>query len=165
MSTVPAFPGEPVPPHPAHALPEGYSLHMAAPSAPEYVRLRAETGLTPVSEEQAAGAIHSPGTWAFRTVRERGSGVAVGMGRVVSDGSWYFVIADIAVLEGHRRQGIARAVVQSLLADIEDRAHPHPYVTLTADPKGRALYESLGFRDAGERGAAGMELWLGGARG
>lgn len=127
------------------------------PTADEYRRLRAVSGLSPKSAGQAEGAI--AGTWTWRTVRlgpdARGhdgadvddAGEAVAMGRVIGDGGWYFLVADMATLPEHQGRGLGKAVLRSLLAEIRERAEPGAYVTLTADPPGRRLYEAHGFED------------------
>ena len=134
------------------SLAPGYRLLHEAPTIDEYRRLRAVSGLSPKSEGQATGAIE--GTWTWRTVRleadagaDPDAGEAVAMGRVVGDGGWYFLIADMATLPEHQGRGIGKAVLRSLLAEIRDRAEPGAYVTLTADPPGRRLYEAHGFED------------------
>ncbi|GAA4511586.1 GNAT family N-acetyltransferase [Brevibacterium yomogidense] len=157
------------------ALPPGYELHAGPPSVPEYRRLRAASGLTPVSQAQAEKAI--PGTWAFRHVRfhtaaisSRGTdhtsghhdaaGEAVAMGRIVGDGGWYFVVADMATMPDHQRRGLGRVILTALLDEVRASAEPGAFVTLTADPPGRRLYESLGFEDVRIAEETGMRLWL-----
>ncbi|MFC7431683.1 MULTISPECIES: GNAT family N-acetyltransferase [unclassified Agrococcus] len=133
-------------PAPEASLAAGYRMLLEAPTVDEYRALRAVSGLSPKSVGQAEGAI--AGTWSWRTVRvDDGAGEAVAMGRVIGDGGWYFLIADMATLPEHQGRGIGRAVLRSLLAEIRDRAEPGAYVTLTADPPGRRLYEAHGFDD------------------
>lgn len=141
-------------------VPDSYSMETRPPSASEYFRLRSETGLTPKTLPQCEATVESPANWAFRTVRHSESGEVVGMGRVVSDGAWYFLIADIAVLPEHRGQGLGRAVTEALVSELRDRAGEGAYVTLTADAPGRPLYESIGFTHVSDRGASGMEMRL-----
>lgn len=147
-------------------VPAGYSLHTGAPAVHEYRRLRAASGLTPVSQAQAEKAI--PGTWAFRHVRHEAGPAddgpsasgAVAMGRIVSDGGWYFVVADMATLPEHQRRGLGRLILTDLLEEVRTSAEPGAFVTLTADPPGRRLYESLGFEDVALADETGMRLWL-----
>lgn len=145
-------------------IPDGYSLHTGAPSVSEYRRLRADSGLTPVSQVQAEKAI--PGTWTFRHIRhspvesDPTAGEAVAMGRIVGDGGWYFVVADMATLPDHQRRGLGRAILTALLEEVRASAEPGAFVTLTADPPGRRLYESLGFEDVAVADETGMRLWL-----
>lgn len=139
------------------------------PTVDDYRALRAVTGLSPKSEGQARGAI--AGTWSWRRVdigastdgSDGTAGATVAMGRIVGDGGWYFLIADMATLPEHQGRGIGRVILEELLAEIRDRAEPGAYVTLTADPPGRRLYESMGFEDVAP-GRTGMHLLLRGPR-
>jgi GNAT superfamily N-acetyltransferase len=124
------------------------------PAAADYVRLRAESGLSPKTMEQAERAI--AGTWFFLHA-ESTSGETVAMGRLIGDGGWYFLVADMATLPAHQGRGLGSTILDALLAEIRSQALPGAYVTLTADPPGRALYESRGFEDVAP-GRTGMHL-------
>lgn len=134
----------------------GYRAVEGAPTPEEYVRLRAEAGLSPKTPVQAAAAI--AGTWRFRHVRAA-SGEAVAMGRVIGDGGWYFLIADMATLPPHQGRGLGSGLLDALLGDVRAAAPPGALVTLLADPPGRRLYASRGFRDSAP-GSVGMLLVL-----
>lgn len=126
------------------SLPEHYRLSPTPPSAQRYRELRQLCGLSAITQAQAERGIQ--GSWAWLTVHSP-TGQVVGMGRVVGDGGWYFLISDMATLPEHQGLGIGRAVLTSLLGRIRAEAEPGAYVTLTADPPGRRLYESMGFAD------------------
>lgn len=138
-------------------LPAGYQLVSSAPSVEDYRALRAVTGLSVKSDGQARAAI--AGTWTFRRALDA-DGTTVAMGRIVGDGGWYFLIADMATLPEHQGRGLGAAILRELLDEIADRAEPGAYVTLTADPPGRRLYESFGFEDVAP-GRTGMHMVLG----
>jgi len=72
------------------SLPDGYSLHSGYPSVSEYCNLRAVSGLSPRNEVQAAGAVRGSwyGCYVKHTAASSGEATVVGMGRVISDGSW-----------------------------------------------------------------------------
>lgn len=127
-----------------------YHLVDEPPTLDEYLDLRRLSGLSPKTPEQGAPAL--TGSWYFCHVRtdadDPDPGRAVAMGRIISDGGWYFHIADVATLPEHQRQGLGRTVMNRLLDEIRAKAPADPYVTLIADPPGRRLYESLGFLDA-----------------
>jgi len=106
--------------------------------------------------EQATAAI--TGSWTFRHVLDP-DGNVVGMGRIVGDGGWYFLIADMATLPAHQGRGIGSAILDSLLEQIRTDAPPGAYITLTADPPGRRLYETRGFVDVAPH-RTGMHLVL-----
>lgn len=40
------------------------------------------------------------------------------MGRIIGDGGWYFLIADMATLPEHQRKGLGSVVMKHLLAYI-----------------------------------------------
>lgn len=122
---------------------ERYELLDGPPPLADYLRLRAESGLTPKRPDQARPALAN--SWAWCHVVESATGAVVGMGRVIGDGGWYFHLADMATDPQHQRRGIGRAVIDRLLGLIELRAPQDPYVTLMADRPGVRLYESVGF--------------------
>ena len=122
-----------------------YRLVEVAPALEDYLRLRAESGLTPKRPEQAERAL--AGTWLAVRVEDTTDGSTVAMGRVVGDGGWYFQIADMATLPEHQGRGIGNAVLAHLVDAIRTRAPAEPYITLMADGPGRALYAKHGFVD------------------
>lgn len=74
------------------------------------------------------------------------------MGRIISDGAWYFVIADMAVLPQHQRRGLGDVILKHLVAYIRKNApEGDPYVCLSADPPGRRLYAKNGFVEGAPR--------------
>lgn len=123
---------------------DDYRLVEGPPPLDDYLRLRRDSGLTPVRPDQAAGAI--AGSWsACHVVDAAGSPVA--MGRTLGDGGWYFHIADIATDPEHQRRGLGRLVLEWLIADVRERAPEGAYVSLIGDPPGQRLYRSLGLDD------------------
>ena len=124
---------------------ERYRLVDEAPAIEDYLRLRAESGLTPKQTAQAELAL--AGTWFAVRVEDTTDGSTVAMGRVVGDGGWYFQIADMATLPEHQGRGIGNAVLAHLIDAIRTRAPAEPYITLMADAPGRPLYAKHGFVD------------------
>lgn len=112
------------------------------PSLTAYMKLRKDTGMSQKSREQSQAALL--GQWyGVHVVLAQGETVA--MGRVISAGDWYYTIADIAVLPPHQGQGIGYAVMERIMAEIDERALPEPYVTLAASASGERLYRKFGF--------------------
>ncbi len=138
--------------------PTGYGLHAGTPTVDEYMRLRAESGLTPRTHEQAVLAL--PGSWAACHAVESRTGETVGMGRLIGDGGWYFHVVDMAVLPAHQRRGIGNWVLTWLLDQIRQAAPPDAFVSLMADPLGRRLYANHGFTERRDL-SIGMAMWLG----
>lgn len=126
----------------ARDLPAGYRLVAGPPAVEDYLDLRRRAGLTPTSRAQAEAAL--PGSWAACHV-VGDAGRAVGMGRVLGDGGWYFHVVDMAVLPEHQRRGLGDAMLADLLGRIRTGAPPGAYVNLLADPPGRRLYARHGF--------------------
>jgi ribosomal protein S18 acetylase RimI-like enzyme len=131
----------------------GYRLIDSAPSVPAYLALRKRSGLSTRRPDQAAAAVR--GSWAAVHVVHEESGAAVGMGRVLGDGGWYFHVVDMAVLPEHQRRGLGDAMLSALLDRIERDAPAGAYVNLLADPPGRKLYARHGFRETAP-GSIGM---------
>lgn len=76
------------------------------------------------------------------------------MGRIIGDGGWYFVIADMAVLPAHQRKGLGDYVLNHLVENIKstpvvartlETGGPLPFINMLADAPGRKLYERNGF--------------------
>lgn len=152
---------------PTEDLPPGYTLHAGYPSVASYRHLRASSGLTPVTESMARGAV--TGAWygcyvvshpntAATTSEEHSQPVA--MGRIIGDGGWYFHIVDMATLPEHQRKGLGAAVMRHLLAYIRENSPKDgkPVINLFADPPGRRLYEKTGFVEEMSFGGVGMVL-------
>ncbi|KAJ8075140.1 hypothetical protein AAF712_011599 [Marasmius tenuissimus] len=134
-------------------LPPGYSFVDAAPPLLTYLNLRQLSGLSPKTPAQGEGALS--GSWAFGTVAyhdPHSSGASeseiVAMARIIGDGGWYFIVADMAVLPEHRRKGLGEALLRRLLEQIKERAPEGALVTLLADEMGRGLYKRCGFVDS-----------------
>ncbi|KAF7535562.1 hypothetical protein G7054_g5299 [Neopestalotiopsis clavispora] len=129
------------------SVPTGYVLVEGYPSVEDYVHLRTASGLTPKTAEQAGAAIRGSwyGVWAAEASAPT---KAVAMGRIIGDGGWYFLVADMATLPEHRRRGLADVILKKLLARIHSHAaEGKAYVTLSADVPGRRLYERNGFKE------------------
>ena len=71
----------------------GYRIVRGAPGVDDYVNLRQRSGLSAKTREQAAIAVL--GGWSACHVVHEVTGEAVGMGRVIGDGGWYFHIIDM----------------------------------------------------------------------
>ncbi|KAI0479941.1 hypothetical protein F4859DRAFT_513439 [Xylaria cf. heliscus] len=129
------------------SLAEGYILVEGYPTVEDYMHLRTASGLTPKNAEQARASI--AGSWYGVYVAEAAAPTrAVAMGRIIGDGGWYFLVADMATLPEHQRKGLGNAIMTSLLAAVRARAPKGTaYVTLGADLPGRKLYAKHGFRD------------------
>ncbi|XBH21059.1 GNAT family N-acetyltransferase [Jonesiaceae bacterium BS-20] len=126
-------------------LNEHLELVVGPPSVAEYMHLRKECGLSQKTAEQSEIAI--AGTWFSCHVRDAKTDQAIAMGRVIGDGGWCFLIADMATLPQYQGNGLGRRVIDTLVAHIRANAPQNPFITLVADPAGRRLYEQVGFSE------------------
>lgn len=122
------------------AVPEGYALVEAAPTAEEFVRLRIEAGMAERSLDAAETGL--PNSLYAVTARAE-DGEAVGLARVVGDGGAVFHISDVAVAEAHQGQGLGTTMMDAAMAYIEAEAPETAYVNLLADVDG--FYERWDF--------------------
>ena len=67
-------------------LPAGYVLREGYPSIPDYVHLRAISGLSPKTTSQAAAV--ATGSWYGCYITFGDDLQPVGMGRIIGDGGW-----------------------------------------------------------------------------
>ncbi|MFI8931314.1 GNAT family N-acetyltransferase [Streptomyces sp. NPDC053474] len=131
-----------------------YAVRAETPSVETYLQLRAASGLSPRTVEQAAAGL--PHTW--HAVTAYAGDEPVGMGRVVGDGGCVFQIVDMAVLPAHQGRGLGKQIMAALVDALERRAPEGAYVSLIADGDARFLYEKFGFRDTAPA-SIGMHRW------
>jgi len=137
-----------------------YVILQGVPTPQAYHDLRKITGLTPPRPEAMVEAVPTAlkNTFAGFVAYERklmlndttpsaGQDV-VGMGRSSGDGAMFLLLTDVAVHPDHRRKGIAKALIKTLVAYIDEHA-PHAYVSLVADPLAQQLYPQFGFEELG----------------
>jgi ribosomal protein S18 acetylase RimI-like enzyme len=84
------------------------------------------------------------GSFAFAVAVVSSSGTAVGMGRVLSDGTSDAYIQDVVVLPEYRAQGIGRRLVKALLEYCVSKGLQ--WVGLIAEPGQDEFYSLLGFK-------------------
>jgi hypothetical protein len=78
-------------PDSAPSVADGYTLRVGYPSISAYRSLRADSGLSPVTEEQASHV--AKGSWFGCYIEHDETSMPVAMGRVLGDGGWYFHVA------------------------------------------------------------------------
>ncbi|MEM9048353.1 MAG: GNAT family N-acetyltransferase [Pseudomonadota bacterium] len=132
-----------------------YRLDPEPPSVEEYLRLRADGGLSPFSPEAAAKAL--PRSLIAVTIRQ--DGMAVGMGRAVGDGGCFVQIVDIVVAADHRGHGLGVRIMEHLLARLRQILPVTAHVSMLADPPADRLYARFGFAPTAPR-SIGMALRL-----
>lgn len=133
-----------------------HTLHAETPSEADYLRLRVVAGLTPKTAQAAAAGL--PNTL-FAIVVRSGDDV-VGMGRVVGDGGLFYQVVDMAVTPEHQGCGLGTAIMQRLMAYIDEHAPTGAYVSLIADGEANRLYARFGFEPTAPR-SIGMAFVVG----
>ncbi|MFE4712911.1 GNAT family N-acetyltransferase [Paenibacillus sp. NPDC056722] len=115
-------------------------IRHAPPSVQQYLALRVQAGLSPMSEEGAA--IGLPRSIFAVTLFE--DDVLIGMGRVIGDGGCFFQVTDIAVQPSHQGRGLGKIIMREIrefLDTLPDKA----YTSLIADGEASRLYAQFGF--------------------
>lgn len=108
----------------------------------EYLTVMAGSGLDgrrPYADEDRVGVIlaHSAPIIAART----DDGTLIGVARSISDGGFATYLCDLAVVEAHQGQGLARAMVEATRDACE-----RTVLIVSAAPDVDALYDHLGLR-------------------
>jgi ribosomal protein S18 acetylase RimI-like enzyme len=81
-------------------------------------------------------------------VLENASGALVGFARVVTDHTTYAYLCDVYVLEAHRGRGLAKRLMEAVMAH-PDLRNLRRFQLATRDAHG--LYERFGFERRGDR--------------
>ncbi|MGY8626693.1 GNAT family N-acetyltransferase [Chromobacterium violaceum] len=131
-----------------------YALIEAAPDIDTYRRLRAESGLSPKTEEAARRGL--AGT--LFAVQLRHAGETVGMGRLIGDGGSFYQVVDIAVLPAHQGRGLGKRIMAAIRGHIDRELPVSAYVSLIADGDAKHLYAQFGFEPTAPR-SEGMALF------
>lgn len=142
----------------SRSLPQGYTFVPSPLSVDDYVNLRVVTGLTPKTAEQGSKAL--AGSWySCHVTYSSESGIqAVGMGRIIGDGGWYFHVVDMAVHPDHQKKGLGDFILAKLIEKVEQEAPDRPYINLVADPPGVKLYARHGFVETSTTGKRGVGM-------
>jgi GNAT superfamily N-acetyltransferase len=93
-----------------------------------------------------------------RVVTARRDGRLVGLARVISDGASICYLQDVLVHPDAQREGVGRRLVQAVL---EPYGAVRQKVLLTDDePRQRAFYESLGYRETRDYGPGTLRAYV-----
>lgn len=71
-----------------------------------------------------------------------------GMGRLISDGAFYWYIVDVVVRPEHQSKGVGTAIMQALEAVVSQRSTTG-VANLVASPDVVPFYRRLGYEDSG----------------
>jgi ribosomal protein S18 acetylase RimI-like enzyme len=133
---------------------DDYALVEATPDVDTYRRLRAESGLSPKTEEAARRGL--AGT--LFAVLLRHGGETVGMGRLIGDGGGFYQVVDIAVLPAHQGRGLGKRIMAAIRGHIDRELPVSAYISLIADGDAKHLYAQFGFEPTAPR-SVGMALF------
>ena len=130
-----------------------------APSLDEYFEMRRAVNFIKLSERIARNALNN----AFHITTVRDDGRAVGMIRVLSDGSYANFITDVIVIPEYQRRGIGKELMWRTVEYMKSTMEPGETIILylmSATGK-EEFYKQFGFRARpNEVWGAGMSQWI-----
>lgn len=110
----------------------------------EYAELRRAVGwrvpARPAIEQALAGT--------YAGVCAEGDEGVTGMGRLISDGAFYWYIVDVVVRPECQSSGVGTAIMRALEAVVSERSATG-VANLIAEPDVIRFYERLGYQDSG----------------
>jgi GNAT superfamily N-acetyltransferase len=123
-------------------VPGSYRLEERTPTPEEYRRICRAVGWEAVLNFDAAPAalersIHAVVALAGET--------AVGMGRIVGDGSIYFYVQDVAVVPAHQGGGLGARIVGALVDWVSANAPAQSFLGVFAAAGTEPFYRRFGF--------------------
>ena len=130
-----------------------------APTLEEYKEMRRAVNFMVLSDRIAGNALNN----AFHITTVRDNGRAIGMIRVLSDGSYANFITDVMVIPEYQKQGIGRELMRRTVEFMKSTLEPGETIVLylmSAIGK-EEFYKQFGFRERpNEVWGAGMSQWL-----
>ncbi len=115
----------------------------------EYRMLRRHVGWGDIADDAALERALAASIYTVCVERD---GELVAAGRVVGDTGVYAYVQDVVVLEPYRGQGLARAVMDRIMAFIETTYPPGAFVGLMAASGVEGFYLRYGFQRRPEDG-------------
>lgn len=130
-----------------------------APTLAEYKEMRRAVNFMVLSDRIASNALNN----AFHITTVRDSGRAIGMIRVLSDGSYANFITDVMVIPEYQRQGIGKELMRRTMDYMKSTLQPGETIVLylmSAIGK-EEFYKQFGFKARpNEVWGAGMSQWI-----
>ena len=130
-----------------------------APTLEEYFEMRRKVNFIKLSERIAKNALNN----AFHITTVRDDGRAVGMIRVLSDGSYANFITDVMVIPEYQRRGIGKELMRRTVEYMKSTMEPGETIILylmSAIGK-EQFYKQFGFKARpNDVWGAGMSQWL-----
>ena len=130
-----------------------------APTLEEYKEMRRAVNFMVLSDRIASNALNN----AFHITTVRDNGKAIGMIRVLSDGSYANFITDVIVIPEYQKRGIGTEMVRRTVDFMKTTLQPGETIVLylmSAIGK-ESFYKQFGFRERPiEVWCAGMSQWI-----
>ena len=130
-----------------------------APTLEEYKEMRRAVNFMVLSDRIASNALNN----AFHITTVRDNGKAIGMIRVLSDGSYANFITDVIVIPEYQKRGIGTEMVRRTVDFMKSTLQPGETIVLylmSAIGK-ESFYKQCGFRERpNEVWGAGMSQWI-----
>ena len=115
---------------------QAFRFSSAKPQVEDYLRLRFDSGMGEKVLAHAATALKGS---LFTACLYDGE-TLVAFGRVVGDGAISFVVNDIMVHPGYRRQGLGDRIMSAIDDYFDQHAHADSYICLIANQPADKLY-------------------------
>lgn len=112
-----------------------------APTAQEYIALRARTGMSQKAINNSEIALRNSLFIVSLWEKEK----LIGFGRVVGDRGITFIVSDIMVDPDYQRQGFGKLIMKEIDRYLEENTDDSAYVCLIADKPADKLYSQFGF--------------------
>lgn len=130
-----------------------------APTLEEYKEMRRAVNFMALSDRIASNALNN----AFHITTVRDNGRAIGMIRVLSDGSYANFITDVMVIPEYQKQGIGHELMRRTVDHMKSTLEPGETIVLylmSASGKEK-FYKQFGFRERpNDVWGAGMSQWI-----
>ena len=130
-----------------------------APTLEEYKEMRRAVNFMVLSDRIASNALNN----AFHITTVRDNGRAIGMIRVLSDGSYANFITDVMVIPEYQKHGIGKELMRRTVDHMRSTLEPGETIVLylmSAIGK-EEFYKQFGFRERpNEVWGAGMSQWI-----
>lgn len=130
-----------------------------APSLEEYKEMRRAVNFMVLSDRIASNALNN----AFHITTVRDGGRAVGMIRVLSDGSYANFITDVMVIPEYQKHGIGKELMRRTMDFMMSTLEPGETIVLylmSASGK-EEFYKQFGFKERpNDVWGAGMSQWI-----
>lgn len=128
-------------------------------SVQEYNHLRKAVGWSEIEENQALTGIQNSAFLISATFENK----TVGFSRVVSDGGYIVIIADVIVLPEYQGNGIGKTMMKKVMEYINSnlKTGQSVFVNLMAAKGRESFYSQFGFESRpNEKFGAGMTQWI-----